>query len=176
MNVYTGRGDDGRTDLRGGTRVSKTNPRIESYGTIDELNALIGTLRPSGHEDIDAYLGQIQQHLHVIQAELADPSSSGDPRIEKADADQLETWIDRSEEELEPLQAFILPGGGDLGARLHHVRAVSRRAERRITALAEADSVSDALLVYTNRLSDLFFVLARLANAREGKSEESPTY
>ena len=175
MPIYTGRGDEGETDLHGGTRVSKTDPRIEAYGTVDELNALLGTVRPTGHEDIDEQLESVQNHLHVVQAELANPDGDG-PRIDPAHVTKLEDWIDAADTELEPLQRFILPGGGDAGAALHHARAVSRRAERRVVALAEVQAVREALLHYLNRLSDLLFTLARFANAREGAPEESPTY
>ena len=176
MDVYTGRGDDGNTDLRGGARVSKADPRIEAYGSIDELNALIGTIRPAPFDDIETYLDDIQQRLHVIQAELADPSGSGPPQIELDDVDRLEEWIDACDEALDPLESFILPGGGELGSTLHYARAVCRRAERRITALAEEEPVSEDLVVYVNRLSDVLFVLARLANTRDGIDEASPTY
>lgn len=175
MPIYTGRGDEGETDLHGGTRVSKTDPRIEAYGTVDELNALLGTVRPTGHEDIDEQLSSVQNHLHVVQAELANPDGDS-PRIDPAHVTKLEDWIDAADTELEPLQRFILPGGGDTGAALHHARAVSRRAERRVVALADVQDVRESLLHYLNRLSDLLFTLARLANAREGEKEESPTY
>ena len=177
MPIYTGRGDDGETDLHGGTRVSKTDPRIEAYGTVDELNALLGTARPTGHDDVDERLGRVQNHLHVVQAELANPDGGGDgPRIDEADVGTLEDWIDEADAELEPLRSFILPGGGEAGARLHHARAVCRRAERRVVSLAEAEPVETALLHYLNRLSDVLFTFARLVNAREGVGEESPTY
>lgn len=175
MTVYTRRGDAGETDLMGGRRVSKAHPRIESYGTVDELNALIGTVRPTGHEDVDDRLGSIQEHLHVVQAELANPEGEG-PRIEEDHVETLEDWIDGIEAELEPLESFILPGGSSGGAALHHARTVCRRAERRVVALSDAESVSDPLRTYLNRLSDLLFVLARVVNAREEVPEEQPTY
>lgn len=177
MTIYTRRGDEGRTELRAGQQVSKASPRIESYGTVDELNALIGRVRPTGHVDVDADLAEIQNDLHVIQAELAHPDSADeDPAIQPGDVDRLEGWIDGHEEELEPLRAFILPGGGASGSGLHHARAVCRRAERRVIALDEVEPVSGALIAYLNRLSDLLFVLARLCNARDGVREESPRY
>lgn len=177
MTIYTRRGDAGWTELRGGDQISKASPRIESYGTVDELNALIGRVRPTSHDDVDEDLEVIQNDLHVIQAELANPEpEDDDPAIEPGDVERLEQWIDAYEEDLEPLQAFILPGGGDNGARLHHARTVSRRAERRVIALNEAEPVSEPLLAYLNRLSDLLFVLARVVNSREGLPEESPTY
>jgi cob(I)alamin adenosyltransferase len=177
MTIYTGRGDEGKTDLRDMTRVSKTNPRIEAYGTVDELNALIGTIRPTGHDDLDRYLREIQNHLHVVQADFANPNpGDDDPQIEASHADQLEAWIDACDDELEPLEAFILPGGGETGATLHHARAVCRRAERRAVRLGQAEEINGEAIRYINRLSDALFTFARLANARDGATEENPTY
>ena len=176
MTIYTGRGDEGRTDLFDGSRVAKTDPRVQAYGTVDELNALVGVVRPTGYEDIDDRLGAVQNHLHVLQATLADPESDGEHTVEPAHVEQVETWIDETESELEPQTAFILPGGAEAGARLHHARTVCRRAERQVMALGEADSVASCPLVYLNRLSDLLYVTARLANKREGVPEEHPTY
>jgi cob(I)alamin adenosyltransferase len=177
MTIYTGRGDEGKTDLRDMTRVSKTNPRIEAYGTVDELNALVGTIRPTGHDDLDEYLREIQNHLHVVQADFANPDPDDeDPQVEAAHADRLEAWIDACNEELEPLEAFILPGGGETGATLHHARAVCRRAERRAVALGQAEEINGEAIRYINRLSDALFTFARLANARDGATEENPTY
>jgi cob(I)alamin adenosyltransferase len=177
MKIYTGRGDGGQTDLRGSDRVSKTSPRIEAYGTVDEVNALVGRVRPTGYEDIDEQLREIQNHLHVIQADLATPDpDDDDPRIEADRIDQLEEWIDAHEEDLDPLTSFILPGGSDAGARLHHARAVCRRAERRTVDLADVDPINEHVVTYLNRLSDALFVLARVVNGREGVPEENPEY
>lgn len=177
MRIYTGRGDAGETDLRDQTRVSKADPRIEAYGTVDELNALLGTILPTGHGDVDEHLEQIQQDLHVIQAELADPDGDGDPAISASHIERLEAWMDDVDEELPPLTKFILPGGSTGGASLHHARTVCRRAERHTVALADAeDGAIDDPIVYLNRLSDALFVLARLVNAREGFEESNPTY
>jgi len=177
MTIYTGRGDEGKTDLRDMTRVSKTNPRIEAYGTVDELNALLGTIRPTGHDDLDSHLRKIQNHLHVVQADFANPDpDEDDPQIEAAHAHQLEDWIDACDEELDPLTSFILPGGGETGAKLHHARAVCRRAERRAVTLGQAEEVNGEAIRYINRLSDALFTFARLANVRDGVREESPTY
>ncbi|MFB6227779.1 MAG: cob(I)yrinic acid a,c-diamide adenosyltransferase [Halobacteriales archaeon] len=177
MTIYTGRGDEGKTDLRDMTRVSKTNARIEAYGTVDELNALIGTIRPTGYDDLDGYLREIQNHLHVVQADFANPvPDAEDPQVEAAHADRLEEWIDACDEELDPLEAFILPGGGETGATLHHARAVCRRAERRAVALGQAEEINGEAIRYINRLSDALFTFARLANARDGATEENPTY
>jgi len=181
MTIYTGRGDEGETDLHGGSRVSKTDPRIESYGTVDELNALLGTVRPTGYDDVDEHLAAVQNDLHVVQAELANPAPDEDaPRVRAEHVDRLESWIDACDEELPPLRSFVLPGGSVAGAKLHHARAVCRRAERRTVALLESEGVGDSLsdwpAVYLNRLSDALFTLARLVNHRDGVPEEAPTY
>jgi len=177
MNIYTGRGDDGQTDLRDLSRVSKSSLRIKAYGTVDEANALVGTVRPTGYDDLDALLETVQNHLHVVQADLANPDP--DPEDPQVDADHvvtLETEIDGYDEELAPLQSFILPGGGTVGARLHHARTVVRRAERRTVELAQSEPINETVVTYLNRLSDLLFTLGRVANARDGEPEESPTY
>jgi len=165
MKIYTGRGDAGQTDLRNMDRVSKTSPRIEAYGTVDEANSVIGMVRPSGYDDVDGYLKRIQNHLHIVQADLANPDpDEDDPQMTAERVEQLEEWIDSYDEELEPLRSFILPGGSDSGARLHHARAVCRRAERAAVALAASASVGAPALRYLNRLSDLLFVASRRAN------------
>jgi cob(I)alamin adenosyltransferase len=177
MTIYTGRGDEGETDLRDMSRVSKTNPRIEAYGVVDEANSVIGTARPSGYDDVDNWLESIQNHLHIIQAEFSTPDPGDeDPQIRQAHIEQLEGWVDAADDELEPLTSFILPGGGDCGAALHNARAVTRRAERRAVELAQHESINAEAVVYLNRLSDALFVFARLVNARDGVPEESPTY
>ncbi|WP_415378516.1 cob(I)yrinic acid a,c-diamide adenosyltransferase [Halosimplex sp. TS25] len=178
MKIYTGRGDEGLTDLRDMSRVSKANPRIEAYGTVDEVNALVGVVRPTGHEDVDDLLREVQNHLHVAQADFANPDpDEGDPRVREEHVERLEASIDDFDQELEPLENFILPSGSEPGAKLHQARAVCRRAERRAVAFAEAeDGVNEAALVYLNRLSDLLFTLARVVNKREGVREEAPSY
>lgn len=179
MTPYTGRGDEGRTDLRTGERVSKADPRIEAYGAVDEVNALLGIIRAdcADTDEFDERLGRLQQDLHTVQAELANPDPDDDaPRIDETRITALETWMDEYDAELEPLRSFVLPGGSELGARLHHARAVARRAERRVVELMAAEDVEAHVQTYLNRLSDLLFVLARVANARAGVPEESPTY
>jgi len=177
MTIYTGRGDEGKTDLRDLSRVSKTNPRIEAYGVVDEANSVIGTARPSGYDDVDDWLQSIQNHLHIIQAEFSTPDpGEDDPEIRQEHIDQLESWIDTADEELDPLASFILPGGGECGAALHNARAVTRRAERRAVTLAQQESINADAVAYLNRLSDGLFTFARLVNARDGVPEESPTY
>lgn len=178
MKIYTKRGDEGQTDLRDMSRVSKGSPRIEAYGNADELNSLIGVVRPTEYEDVDDILASIQNHLHILQADFANPDpDQDDPVIEESHVEQLETWIDEASEELDPLESFILPGGSDSGARLHQARAVCRRAERRAVVFeAEADEMNEQAVAYLNRLSDLLFTLGRLVNARDGATEENPTY
>ncbi|WP_123539322.1 cob(I)yrinic acid a,c-diamide adenosyltransferase [Halosimplex salinum] len=178
MKIYTGRGDEGLTDLRDMSRVSKTSPRIEAYGTVDELNAAVGVVRPTGHDDVDDLLREVQNHLHVTQADFANPDpDEGDPSVREEHVDHLEDSIDAFDEELDPLESFILPSGSEPGAKLHQARAVCRRAERRAVAFAEAEAgVNETGIVYLNRLSDLLFTLARVVNKREGVREEEPTY
>jgi cob(I)alamin adenosyltransferase len=178
MKIYTGRGDDGQTDLRTMERVSKASPRIEAYGTVDEVNALVGAVRPTGHEDVDEQLRAVQNHLHVVQADFANPEpDDDDPAVNEEHVEAIESWIDEHDEELDPLQSFILPGGSQPGARLHQARAVCRRAERRAVALAGNEpSVNEIAITYLNRLSDFLFTLARVVNKREGVPEESPEY
>ncbi|GAB7017565.1 cob(I)yrinic acid a,c-diamide adenosyltransferase [Halostagnicola bangensis] len=177
MDIYTGRGDDGQTDLRTMERVSKASHRIEAYGTVDELNAVIGTTRPTDYDDLETKLREIQNHLHVVQADFANPEpDDDDPQIEPEHVDLLEGWIDEYDEELEPLTSFILPSGGDLGSGLHYARTICRRAERRAVALAGEEEINEVAVTYLNRLSDALFVFGRVANARDGVAEESPTY
>ncbi|GAA0552260.1 cob(I)yrinic acid a,c-diamide adenosyltransferase [Halorubrum ejinorense] len=177
MSIYTGRGDEGETDLRDMSRVSKSSHRIEAYGTVDEANALLGTVRPTGHDDLDDLLETVQNHLHVVQADLANPDPDpDDPQVDAGHVDELEDRIDAFDEELEPLTSFILPGGGEAGAALHHARAVVRRAERRVVDLARSEQINEAVVTYLNRLSDLLFTAGRVANARDGEPEESPSY
>ncbi|MFB6109454.1 MAG: cob(I)yrinic acid a,c-diamide adenosyltransferase [Halodesulfurarchaeum sp.] len=175
MTIYTGRGDEGETDLFDGTRVAKTDPRVRAYGTVDELNALIGVVRPTGYEDIDDRLQAVQNHLHVLQATLADPESAGEHAIDSEHIETVEAWIEETESELAPQTSFILPGGAESGSQLHHARTVCRRAERQVVAL-EGDAVDHHSLVYLNRLSDLLYVTARLVNKRDGEPEAEPTY
>jgi cob(I)alamin adenosyltransferase len=177
VKIYTGRGDEGMTDLRDMSRVSKTSARIEAYGTVDELNALVGTIRPTGHEDIDEKLAAVQNHLHVVQADFANPDpEEDDPEVRQEHVDDVETWIDEYDDELDPLESFILPTGSEAGSKLHHARTVCRRAERRAVAFATDDPANDVAIQYLNRLSDGLFTWARLVNQRDDVPEENPTY
>jgi cob(I)alamin adenosyltransferase len=178
MRIYTRTGDSGETGLFGAGRVSKADPRVEAYGAVDELNAQLGwaetLLRPLG---LSPDLQGLQADLLVLGADLATPSGATavaqarTRRVQAAQAERLEAWIDRLDAETSPLTTFILPDGSPGAAALHVCRAVCRRAERRVVALAETEPVSPQVIVYLNRLSDLLFVLARWVNAREGVTE-----
>ncbi|MFQ5882799.1 MAG: cob(I)yrinic acid a,c-diamide adenosyltransferase [Candidatus Methylomirabilales bacterium] len=178
MKIYTKRGDQGDTGLFDGSRVPKHHPRVEAYGEVDELNALLGTVRAFLKDpEMEEVLTSIQRDLFAIGALLADPKFGDKRRKEKvalteARVKALEETIDRYEAALAPLKHFILPGGTGPGALLHLGRTVCRRAERRIVALTgQGISVSPILLMYINRLSDLLFVLARAVNHRQGMEE-----
>ncbi|MFT4932755.1 MAG: cob(I)alamin adenosyltransferase [Natronomonas sp.] len=177
MKIYTGRGDEGMTDLHDMSRVSKASPRIEAYGTVDELNALIGTIRPTGYDDVDEKLEEAQNHLHVVQADLANPDpDEDDPVVQEEHVESVEEWIDEYDDELEPLERFVLPTGSETGAALHHTRTVCRRAERRVVALASEEEINEEAVQYLNRLSDGLFTWARVVNQRDGVPEDNPTY
>lgn len=178
MTVYTGRGDDGDTDLMGGDRVSKTHPRIQAYGTVDEVNALLGTIRPVSMDDVNEALETIQNHLFVIQAELADPEGhQGTPEMTTDRVEALEDWIDEAAEELPEQDTFLLPGGTHTGSSLHHACTVCRRAERRLVALhKDSDRLNPTTVTYINRLSDTLYTFSRLVNFREDSLPASPSY
>jgi cob(I)alamin adenosyltransferase len=176
MKIYTKTGDMGSTGLFGGPRVSKDDDRIEAYGTVDELNAALGVARSAGvGEDIDAQLSQIQSELFSIGAELAtpDPDAHGVRIIGRGHVARLEQIIDQHEATLEPLRHFILPSGAAASAHIHLARSICRRAERRVVTLVRRHeaSVSEELLIYLNRLSDLLFVLSRVINSRANVEE-----
>ncbi|MGA2448283.1 MAG: cob(I)yrinic acid a,c-diamide adenosyltransferase [Polyangiaceae bacterium] len=168
MKLYTKTGDDGTTSLFGGVRVSKADPRVEAYGTVDEANAAIGWAR-AAHLDAlsDAVLARVQEDLFSLGAELACApgrvASIGMARLGTEDIERLESAIDEATERCPPLRQFILPGGSRQAAALHVARTVCRRAERWIVALSE-DPPRREIVVYLNRLSDLLFALARVAN------------
>ncbi len=176
MKIYTKTGDSGSTGLFGGPRVPKDDVRIEAYGTVDELNAALGVVRALGLDgDLDEQLAQIQHELFAIGAELATPSAEarGVRFVSSSQIARLEQTIDQHETTLEPLRQFILPAGSVAAAHLHVARAICRRAERRVVTLARIPDagIGDAVLIYLNRLSDLLFVLSRVANARLGATE-----
>jgi cob(I)alamin adenosyltransferase len=172
MRIYTRQGDTGETGLIGGRRVRKHVPRIDAYGTVDELNALLGVARASGAPSrVDQVLDHVQNELFDVGAELADPIPSG--AIGEALIQRLEEMIDLFETELEPLKQFILPGGTQPAAHLHLARTVCRRAERKVVELVSDpnEKVDPQIVVYLNRLSDLLFVLARVCNAHGGVAD-----
>jgi cob(I)alamin adenosyltransferase len=173
--IYTRTGDKGETGLVGGARVSKDSLRVDAYGCVDELNSVLGVVRAFlNDQDLDNLLGEIQSDLFVVGADLAsvpEPRRRSIPRISKEKVGAMEKSIDKFEAELSPLKSFILPGGGVAGSLLHNARTVARRAERRIVTLSKMEPVNDQLLPYMNRLSDLLFVMARVANRRENKPE-----
>ncbi len=173
MKIYTKTGDDGTTGLYGGGRVQKDHPRIEAYGTIDELNAVLGMSRAEQLPDeIDAVLARVQNELFELGAELATPMpvAKGMSNIAPEHAAAIEADIDTFEAQLPPLKQFILPAGVKGAATLHLARTVCRRAERRVLTLARepGETVSPQVVVYLNRLSDLLFVLARTVNQAAG--------
>ncbi len=179
MKIYTRKGDKGETGLIGGTRVLKSTLRVEAYGEVDELNAVLGWIRARlTDETIRAELLQVQRDLFAVGAQLADPSGHVEEKAEKTGISEgrvrdLEGIIDRYDTVLSPLRAFILPGGSEGGALLHLARTVCRRAERRMVALSRDVPLSPILITYINRLSDLLFTLARAVN-REAGIEEIP--
>lgn len=182
MKIYTKTGDKGQTSLYGGKRVSKTDLRVEAYGTLDELNAFIGYAKSLiENPTIAEQLAIIQSDVFTLSAEMATPSdkitlANGKPRlpliIENKDIAKLEKWIDIWQENLPPLQYFILPSGGLASSSLHICRTITRRAERISVALQETESLREELLQYLNRLSDYFFVIARIVAKESGNKEE----
>jgi len=178
LKIYTKTGDDGDTGLFGGGRVGKDHPRVTAYGEVDELNAVIGWARSTEMMPrIDEVLAPVQRDLFALGALLATPDAEKmseqleKARISDARIAQMEQAIDDGEQELEPLKAFILPGGTAKAAALHVARTVCRRAERAVIALQRDTEVPPIVVVYLNRLSDLLFVLARVANRRAGAGE-----
>lgn len=181
--VYTRTGDSGETALVGGRRVPKDSPRIEAYGTIDELNSIIGLARAFNAEQfrrgkryrwLDETLRKLQNELFDLGSELATPDDAayeGMWRVGEKEVTALERLMDECQKELQPLKSFVLPGGGRVGGFLHQARTVCRRAERRVLILARVEPISPWPLKYVNRLSDLLFVLSRWAGKHLGESE-----
>lgn len=169
--IYTKTGDAGETGLGNGARVAKYALRVSSYGTSDELNSFVGVARLSATDEMDAALSRIQNDLFDLGADLCRPDMAQDAEAEypplrmiDAQVDRLEREIDAMNANLDPLRSFILPGGSALSAHLHVCRTVSRRAERLCVELATMEPINVAALTYLNRLSDWFFVAARVAN------------
>ena len=175
MKIYTKTGDAGETGLFGGGRVPKDALRIEAYGTVDELNAHLGLARALQAEtEVEVELSRLQSELFVLGADLAAPLMTGGPNVRRIGPDhiqRLENVIDAFDARLEPLKSFILPGGSRTAAELHVARTVCRRAERLAVRLAREENIGPLPVVYLNRLADLLFVLARLANALDGGQE-----
>ena len=176
MKIYTKTGDEGTTALYGGTRVPKDTLRVNAYGTVDEANACLGLARSHGVDlALDGELETIQNALFDLGADLATPQDSKYRKnltpLNEQDVAQLEALIDQYEADLAPLQNFILPGGHESAAALHLARAVTRRAEREVVALAREEEVNPQVVIYLNRLSDLLFVVARIVNMQTGVSE-----
>jgi cob(I)alamin adenosyltransferase len=165
--IYTRAGDTGLTSLGDGSRIAKTDVRIEAYGTVDELNSFVGlALAGELPDDAREWLQAVQNDLFDLGADLAVPMDDKRERlrIEQRHVERLEERCDRVNARLEPLRSFVLPSGTDAAARLHVARAVCRRAERLVVALAETTPVNPLAIAYLNRLSDLLFILARAAN------------
>ena len=175
MKIYTKKGDEGTTSLFGGSRLPKHHIRIESYGSVDELNSFIGLVRDHLRDTaVRVELKNIQETLFTIGSHLAaDPSKENLwlPEIKTSEVELLEKGIDRMEESLEPLKNFILPGGHPVVSYCHVVRCVCRRAERNVVALSEINEIAPILIQYLNRLSDYFFVLARFLGKSLGAEE-----
>ena len=180
MKVYTRTGDDGTTSLFGGDRVAKSHPRIAAYGTVDEVNSILGVARAAIEyangprnakaETAIALIARLQNELFVLGGDLASPHETKYPvpRIEQRHSTALETDIDRLTEDLAPLKNFILPGGTPGAAALHQARTVARRAERLTIETAGLEPVSAEAITYLNRLSDFLFTLARWVNYAAG--------
>jgi cob(I)alamin adenosyltransferase len=177
MKIYTKTGDDGTTGLIGGSRVAKSDLRIECYGTVDELNAMIGLVAVTSDDpNLAGALRAVQNELFVIGSRLAlpaDESSSSRwlPELQAASVERLEREIDAAESELPKLKNFILPGGTESAARLHMARTICRRAERLVVSLGKDQSTPPLIVTYLNRLSDWLFVQARLVNHRAGVAD-----
>ena len=186
MTIYTRTGDDGDTALFGGGRVPKNDQRVEAYGAVDELNSFVGlalTSLADADADADALAGVrrglllIQNDLFALGANLATPEGDDSrprpqtPDVPVARVEVMEEWIDQATEELPELRQFVLPGGTEAAAMLHVCRSVCRRAERSVVALGREETLDPGIVPYLNRLSDLFFVWARLENLRAGQAD-----
>jgi cob(I)alamin adenosyltransferase len=187
VKLYTRSGDDGTTGLFGAARVGKDHPRVEAYGSVDELNALLGLAAAAvtpgsggggasggggGGGRFGEILARLQSRLFDIGADLATPQDDKHAakirRVQASDAAEVEGWIDEIDAANAPLKSFVLPGGTELAARLHVARAVCRRAERRVVNLSRVVEVNPQAIVYLNRVGDLLFAMARRANGAAG--------
>jgi len=174
VKIYTKSGDKGETSLFGGERVSKKSDRIEAYGTVDELNSFIGLAISEAYDsDVKKLLLKIQNHLFIVGSDLATPKTDKTKklkiqRVSPKFYKDIEKAIDNFDSKLDSLKNFILPGGSKSSALLHICRTVTRRAERRVVALNNTVKVGSNIIIFLNRLSDLFFVLARYENKVSG--------
>jgi len=173
LKIYTKTGDDGTTGLQGGKRISKSSNRISAYGSVDEINSMLGIVLS---HDIDKELSQlltkIQNDLFVAGSDLSKPDLVDESnRITYAMIEFLESKIDEFEKELEPLANFILPGGNHVASLIHYARTITRRAETQVVILSKDEKINDYCMMYLNRLSDLFFVMGRLINKRNKTSD-----
>ena len=173
MPIYTKTGDRGQTSLMGGKRISKANLRVESYGTVDELNSVVGVViahLPAKNTPLEEALEAIQHDLLEIGANLAQPTATQLPFLSDRVTD-FEKMIDEFTASLPELTHFILPGGGTTGSTLHHARTICRRLERTLVRLSDKEKVDELIIMYINRLSDLFFTMARFTNHMTGEKE-----
>lgn len=175
MKIYTKTGDKGSTSLFGGKRTTKDSLRIEAYGTVDELNSVLGIARALNPKlELDEIIGRLQNDLFVLGADLATPIATRSSKVQRIKGEQiagLEQSIDRLDARLQPLSTFILPGGSQLASQLHLGRTICRRAERLVVKLSRKEKVGPLCIIYLNRLSDLLFVMARYANFSDGRQE-----
>lgn len=174
FKIYTKTGDKGETGLVGGSRVPKYHQRIEAYGTIDELNAVLGLVVAHAKDsELNTLLQRIQSYLFTIGSHLAadEKNKMALPNLSKEETNLLENWIDKADEILPPLKNFILPGGEIAASYAHLARTVCRRAERRIVELSTQYEVDDEIIVYVNRLSDFLFIVARKLNHDAGTED-----
>lgn len=181
MKLYTGSGDDGTTGLFSGQRVSKDHPRVEAYGTVDELNAAVGLAGAACESDNTLHarfleiFAQLQSRLFDIGADLATPPGGKHEskvlRISDAEVHEVESWIDEIDAGNKPMKRFVMPGGTELAARLHIARTVCRRTERTMISLTHSEPVGDGSITYVNRVSDLLFAMARRANREAGVAD-----
>jgi cob(I)alamin adenosyltransferase len=173
MPIYTRGGDRGETSLFNGTRVPKDSFRVEAYGAVDELNAVLGMARTRSKGRLTELIIELQRDLFKVGAELASPGERSDaiPRVAGGRIKELESYIDECMEGLPPLRRFILPGGGEAASTLHLARTVCRRAERKVVTLSGLEEVREEVKKYMNRLSDLLYAMSRLANRLDGVEE-----
>ena len=169
--IYTRKGDDGKTELGDGNRIEKFSTRVEAYGTVDEVNSVIGTVTCLNiNMELKTALERIQNDLFDLGADLCLPESENENlayqplRVRKEQVSRLESEIDSMNKSIEPIRSFVLPGGNEIAANFHLCRTICRRAERRVVKLMETEKINLEALIYLNRLSDWFFVAARKSN------------